>query len=133
MQKELQLARNLVYLREKKRLALSAAAELMAINKATLHNYENGREPGKLDVVVRLAEFYGHSIDELLFCKIWALEFLTVKDEELNKLSRDELVLKVKILSEEIRSLQKQHRHIRRVINDNDLNYTLENITVSGD
>ena len=55
------------YIRRKKKIPLSDAAQLLGINKATLCRYETGKSKLKADMLLKMASIYNVSIDEL--CK----------------------------------------------------------------
>lgn len=50
-----------------KGITLSQVARKLGINKSTLHNYCNGIEPKALSTVKLLADYFGVSVQELLF------------------------------------------------------------------
>lgn len=61
-----QFAQNLTEQRHRSKLSQKAAAQALEVSQALLSHYEKGiREPG-LDFVVRAAELYGVTTDELL-------------------------------------------------------------------
>ena len=61
-----EFARNLTEQRHRSKLSQKAAAQALEVSQALLSHYEKGiREPG-LDFVVRAAELYGVTTDELL-------------------------------------------------------------------
>lgn len=52
-----------------KNISLNQLAKKTSINKSTLHNYLNGVDPQGLHALLKLAEFFEITIEELLFDK----------------------------------------------------------------
>lgn len=59
------LATNLRIQRAKKRVRQQDVANAVSIDQAALSQYENGIRVPSVDVVVRLADYYGISLDTL--------------------------------------------------------------------
>ena len=56
-------------LRRQRRLSLEEAAALLGKSRTTVWRYENGRVNMPSEMLLRLAEFYGVSVDELTTAK----------------------------------------------------------------
>ena len=52
-------------LRRQRRLSLGEAAAMLGKSRSTLWRYENGRVNMPSEMLLRLAEFYGVSLDQL--------------------------------------------------------------------
>lgn len=59
------IASNLKFLRKKKRITQQQFAELMEIKRASVGAYEENRAEPKYELLKKIAEFYGLSMDEL--------------------------------------------------------------------
>lgn len=59
------LATNLRIQRAKKRVRQQDVANAVSIDQADISQYENGTRVPSVDVVVRLADYYGISLDTL--------------------------------------------------------------------
>ena len=62
------LAENLAYLRKtrSKQLSQKALARLLSLPRKTIMNYENGRTAPHAYAVLRIAAYYGCTVEELL-------------------------------------------------------------------
>lgn len=56
-------------LRRQRRLSLGEAAALLGRSRTTIWRYENGRVNMPSEMLLRLAEFYGVSVDQLTTSK----------------------------------------------------------------
>lgn len=56
-------------LRRQRRLSLGEAAAMLGKSRSTLWRYENGRVNMPSEMLLRLAEFYGVSLDQLTTAK----------------------------------------------------------------
>ena len=56
-------------LRRQRRLSLAEAAALLGKSRTTVWRYENGRVNMPSEMLLRLAEFYGVSVDQLTTAK----------------------------------------------------------------
>lgn len=62
----IQLAKNLRYLRKKNGLSQREMEEVLNLSRQAYSNYERCERTPDLDTLVRLAQFYGVSIDDLV-------------------------------------------------------------------
>lgn len=60
------IANNLKYLRKKKKLTQQQFADELGIKRASVGAYEEGRAEPKYDLLDKIAQFYGLSMDELI-------------------------------------------------------------------
>lgn len=60
------LAQNLKYLREKKGLKQQKLADALKLSRATIGNWETGERKPDIEMVVRLAEYFGVTLDDLV-------------------------------------------------------------------
>ena len=56
-------------LRRQRRLSLAEAAAMLGKSRTTVWRYENGRVNMPSEMLLRLAEFYGVSVDQLTTAK----------------------------------------------------------------
>lgn len=64
------LAQNLKYLREKKELSQRDFSEVLGLSFAAVSNWEtNHRKPG-IEMIIRLAEYFGVTLDDLVLKKM---------------------------------------------------------------
>jgi transcriptional regulator with XRE-family HTH domain len=66
-EKRLRLSQNLRFHRKRKKAALSTVARELKIYQSTLHDWENEVLPKGLVALLRLSDYYGISLTELLF------------------------------------------------------------------
>ena len=59
------IANNLKYLRKKKRLTQQQFADQMGIKRASVGAYEESRAEPKYELLKKIADFYGLTMDEL--------------------------------------------------------------------
>lgn len=67
MKKEIFLGKNLSFLSNKEKIALTTLAKRIGMNASTLHNYYQSVEPRNIKALSNLADFFGYSLDEILF------------------------------------------------------------------
>ena len=70
MIREIRLSHNLKFILKEKEISLSTMARRAEINVSTLHNYLEGILPKHIKSLLKVAESYDLTIDELLFCDI---------------------------------------------------------------
>ena len=58
--------KNLVYLRREKRLRQHEMHDVLGFSRTTWSNYEKGKTAPSLDGLIKIARFFGISIDELV-------------------------------------------------------------------
>lgn len=63
------LGNQLKYLRDLKHLSQQEVCNALNIEQSTLANYENDKRIPKIDILIKLASYYGVSVDELLGLK----------------------------------------------------------------
>ncbi len=71
----IQLAKNLRYLRKKNGLSQREMEEVLNLSRQAYSNYERCERTPDLDTLVRLAQFYGVSIDDLVLKNMRAPAF----------------------------------------------------------
>lgn len=96
--------RNLRYLREKQQLTQEEIAPRAGFKKTTWSNYENGISQPSMDGLIKISNYFGITIDELILGDVPAQDGYAVKqrkhkpyilndasmlDEELNYLTRE--------------------------------------------
>ena len=59
-------AERLLILREGKHVSQSVAADAVCINLRTYHRYENGEREATVSTLIRMADYFGVSIDYLV-------------------------------------------------------------------
>lgn len=60
------LAQNLKYLREQKGLSQKDFSEDMGLSRAAVSNWETGERKPDIEMIIRLAEYFGITLDELV-------------------------------------------------------------------
>ena len=65
--KEIKLAKNLSRLAKEKNLSISTIAYKVGMSKSSLHSYFIGVEPKSVIALKKVADFFGVSLDELIF------------------------------------------------------------------
>ena len=63
------IGKQLKYLRELKRKSQQEVCSILNIEQSTLANYENDKRVPKIDILIKLAEYYNVSVDCLLGLK----------------------------------------------------------------
>lgn len=63
------IGKQLKYLRELKRKSQQEVCSILNIEQSTLANYENDKRVPKIDILIKLAEYYNVSVDYLLGLK----------------------------------------------------------------
>ncbi|HYC30505.1 MAG TPA: helix-turn-helix transcriptional regulator, partial [Chitinophagaceae bacterium] len=71
--------KNLRYLREKQQLTQVEIAPLIGFTKATWSNYENGASQPAMDGLIKISNYFGITLDELIFSDIPAQDGHAVK------------------------------------------------------
>jgi len=110
--------KNLRYLREKQELTQTEIASLMGFTKATWSNYENGSSQPSMECLVKISNYFGISLDELIFADIPAQDGHAVKQRkhkpylvnDASSVLREELIY----LTKEVRQLKKDMEQIKR-------------------
>lgn len=64
------LARNIKFLRLKKRLSKPKLAKLLNIRRQTIHSWETTEAEPRLKVIIKLSQVFKISIDKLIFKKL---------------------------------------------------------------
>lgn len=59
-------AQNLKYLRERKGINQDELAEVFEVGRSTVGNWEAGRREPDLNIIIRLAEYFGVTLDEMV-------------------------------------------------------------------
>ena len=67
MDKKITLSDNLTKLMDERGVTVSVTAKKIGMNKTTLHNYCNGTLPRNLVSIVKLSDFLGVTLSELVF------------------------------------------------------------------
>lgn len=61
-----EIANNLKYIRERKRLKVKEVAEGIGISVKTYYNYEHGSREPSLNILIQIANFFACSLDDLV-------------------------------------------------------------------
>ena len=89
-------AKNLNYLRKKKNISIKKLADDIGLSRATLSHYEHGNRLPEFESMIKLALYFGCSIDELVFhgtpINISELKEIDTTDDIDNLISDKELL-----------------------------------------
>ena len=66
----IQLAKNLKYLREKNNLKQEDLVDIINLTRQAYSNYENLHRTPDIDTLMILANFYKVSLNDLIFCNL---------------------------------------------------------------
>ena len=110
--------RNLRYLREKQQLTQDVIASLTGFTKATWSNYESGASQPSMEGLIKISNYFGISLDELIFADVPAQDGHAVKQRkhkpyvvnDASSVLREEIVY----LTKEVRQLKKDMEQIKR-------------------
>ena len=75
-------AKNILYLRKKRKHTQAEMPALIAVGRATWSNYENGLTEPDFDKLIGIAKFFKVSIDDLLTVDIGAQEHANTAEKE---------------------------------------------------
>ncbi len=81
------LDQNLKYLRKQKHLSQQDLADAMAIPRSTLGDYERGKTEPNIALLIKMANYFGQSVDALISQKIYQSEYQIAKSEKLKVLA----------------------------------------------
>lgn len=110
--------KNLRYLREKQQFTQDEIAPLIGFTKSTWSNYENGASQPSLEGLIKISNYFGISLDELIFADVPSHDNHAVKQRkhkpyvvnDASSVLREELVY----LTKEVSQLKKDIAEIKR-------------------
>jgi transcriptional regulator with XRE-family HTH domain len=85
------IANNIVFLRKKKGLTQAQLGEILGVTGSQITNYEKSKSFPTVDVVLRLAELFGVSLDSLFYGEL--KDKLDLSDDDNNTNEKDKLNL----------------------------------------
>jgi DNA-binding XRE family transcriptional regulator len=86
---------NLRYLRNKKELIQEIIAPMLGIKRTTWSNYENGRTDPSIEVLIKISNFFGIQLTDLILLDLSAIDPLPKKAKEKSSGKRKLAVYKV--------------------------------------
>ncbi len=69
-EKDIFLSQNLKNLMKENNIKLNTLANIIGMNKSTLHNYLNGSFPQSIMALRKLSQYFNLSVDELIFSSV---------------------------------------------------------------
>lgn len=110
MEKEIFFAKNLNYLRRRKKLSQVQLAKELEISRNKIASYEGkGIEP-KLSILIKMAEFFEVSLDDFLTKNIHNVGFINVKKSNVTLEDMDES------LEQSIQDFASNVNHVEKIV-----------------
>ena len=100
------LKANLKYLREKKKLTQGEVAELLGISRSTYSNYEKEKHDPPSGILLKIAQYYSVSTDDLLTKDLGTPLFHSTSDKLDNILSENIRILTITVAEDQKQNIE---------------------------
>lgn len=119
------IGKNIKKIRSVKKLSQSDFADLFNISRASVGSYEEGRAEPKIDVIIKIANYFSLSIDLLLTKELTVNELYSfdIFKEEYHTTGTDQLFIREKDLSKNTTPLVTKESYLEYIVNHHNKDY----------
>ncbi len=112
------LNKNIRYLIENERYTISLLSNELNISRATLTNFYYDKAIPNLSFLIKFAERFGYSIDDLLKKDLTQSDFVNENAPEYRKLDKDYYIKTIELKDKEIELLKKETDIYKKLANE---------------